>query len=171
MPEEQFDICDENDNVIGQAARSVVHAENLLHRAVHIWVFNSRGELMIHLRSQWKDQFPLIYTSSASGHVDAGETYEVAAIRELREELQLTGTLEFLTKLPASPATAYEHTVLFRLTSDETPTPDPAEIQSIHYERPEKIWQMLQESPEQFTPPFQQLMHWWHSVQITGHSS
>ncbi len=51
MPEEIFDVVDSEDRVIGQAPRSEVHAKKLLHRAVHIFVFNSRGQLLIHRRS------------------------------------------------------------------------------------------------------------------------
>lgn len=81
--EEIFDVCDEHDRVIGQAPRSVVHAQGLLHRAVHVFVFNSAGELLLQMRSRHKDEAPLQFTSSASGHLGAGETYEAAAPREL----------------------------------------------------------------------------------------
>ena len=79
MTEEMFDVVDEQDRVIGQAPRSEVHAKKLLHRAVHIFVFNSEGKLLIHRRSATKDEYPLCYTSSASGHVSAGETYDECA--------------------------------------------------------------------------------------------
>ncbi len=158
MPEEIFDVCDERDNVIGQTPRSEVHARNLLHRAVHIWVYNSQGELMIHLRSTSKDQYPSCYTSSASGHVDAGETYETAAQRELQEELNLRGELTYIGKLPASPETAYEHTVLYRLTTDEPPQPDRTEIASIEFHPVATVRLMVANKPAKFTPPFRMLV-------------
>ncbi len=85
IPEEIFDVCDEHDRVIGTAPRSRVHAERLLHRAVHIFVLNSRGEILLQRRSATKDEAPLKLTSSASGHLSAGEDYEESAIRELAE--------------------------------------------------------------------------------------
>ncbi len=157
---EIFDICNEHDQVIGQATRAEVHAQDLLHRAVHIWVFNSKNELMFHMRTATKDQYPNCYTSSASGHVDAGEIYEAAAHRELSEELQLSGNLERIVHIPASKETAFEHTVLYRLITDETPTPDPMEIKSIEYHSFAKIEQMVQQTPELFTPPFRELVDW-----------
>src|SRR5215472_10054324 len=94
VSEEIFDVVDEHDRVVAQAPRSVVHAQKLLHRAVHIFVLNSRGELLLQKRSATKDEYPLCYTSSASGHLSAGETYETAAPRELAEELGLAGELQ-----------------------------------------------------------------------------
>ncbi|SFI33442.1 NUDIX hydrolase [Planctomicrobium piriforme] len=161
MAEEIFDVCDEQDQVIGQAPRSEVHARDLLHRAVHIWIWNSRGELLIHRRSEWKDQYPKHFTSSSSGHVDAGESYETAAHRELFEELQLKGTLEYMTKLPGGAETAFEHTVLYFLKTDATPTPDPAEIAELHYLTPSVVHSMVKSQPGEFTPPFLALFRWW----------
>ncbi len=128
MTEEIFDICDADDQVIGQATRSQVHAQGLLHRAVHIWVWRSDGTLLVHLRSPHKDEYPNTFTSSASGHVDHGEDYLTAAQRELREELGMTGDLTFVCKLPAGPETANEHTVLYELRTDAPARPDPIEI-------------------------------------------
>ncbi|WP_437227813.1 NUDIX hydrolase [Planctomicrobium sp. SH661] len=161
MAEEIFDVCDEQDNVIGQSPRSEVHAKNLLHRAVHLWIWNSSGELLLQLRSETKDQYPGCYTSSASGHVDVGEDYETAAVRELWEELQLRGDLTQGTKLPASADTAFEHTMLYHLQTDASPVPDPSEIAELHYFSTAAISEMLDRDPERFTPPFRVLFADW----------
>ncbi|WP_437187221.1 NUDIX hydrolase [Planctomicrobium sp. SH668] len=161
-----FDVCDAEDNVIGQLSRAAVHAQNLLHRAVHIWIWNSNGELLLQLRSSTKDQYPSCYTSSASGHLDAGEDYEPAAVRELNEELQLSGELVYGTKLAASPETAYEHTVLYHLQTDVPAVPDPGEIAEVQFLSTVAIATMLSESPEKFTPPFRLLFgDWWKQEQ------
>jgi len=161
MIEEWFDVVDEQDRVIGQAPRSEVHSRNLLHRAVHIFVFNSKGEFLMHLRSASKDQFPLTYTSSASGHLGVGEEYEAAARRELMEELGLSGELTFLQKFGACPETAYEQTVLFRIMTDENPNPDPQEIDQAEFMEWNSVMQRLAESPEKFSPPFRKLLEWY----------
>lgn len=158
--QELFDICDADDRVVGQAPRGEVHARRLLHRAVHIWVYNSRGEFLLHRRSAKKDESPRCYTSSASGHLAAGEDYAVAAERELGEELGLSGRLEYLTKLPAGPETACEHTALFCTTTDETPVPDLDEIESLEYVSPQEVTRRLAASPEEFSPPFRALWRW-----------
>src|SRR5687767_7689494 len=104
-PTELFDVCDAENRVIGQAPRGEVHARGLLHRAVHIFVLNSRGELLLHRRSTLKDEYPLRITSSASGHLGVGEDYAAAAARELEEELGIVAPLEFAAGFAACAET------------------------------------------------------------------
>ena len=85
-PEERFQVVDQRDLPVGAAPRSQVHANNLLHRAVHVLIFNSQGEVFLQLRSRWKDRHPLKWDSSAAGHVNEGEAYDQTALRELGEE-------------------------------------------------------------------------------------
>src|SRR5688572_31217226 len=87
MAEEIFDVVNERDEVIGQKPRSEIHRLKLKHRAVHVLVFNSKGQLFLQKRSMTKDCFPGTWDSSASGHLDCGEEYDACARRELREEL------------------------------------------------------------------------------------
>jgi 16S rRNA (adenine1518-N6/adenine1519-N6)-dimethyltransferase len=159
--DEVFDVVDEYDNVIAQATRGEVHAQKLLHRAVSIFVFNTKGELLLQLRSSTKDEYANCYTSSASGHLDTGEDYETAAVRELHEELQLSPPLVFLTKLPASPKTANEHTALYETTTDDSPIFHPTETAGGEFASLESISQRIAENPEQFTPPFRELIKWY----------
>ncbi len=112
--EELFDVVDEGDEVVGQEQREVVHAESLLHRAVHVFLLNKRGELFLQKRSRLKDVHPGRWDSSAAGHLDAGEDYEAAAVRELDEELgQDEVDLRRVGRIPASEATGWEFVELF----------------------------------------------------------
>lgn len=159
--EELFDICDADDRVIGVAPRSEVHAKNWLHRAVHVFVFNPAGELLMHLRSATKDQYPSTFTSSASGHVSSGESYESSVERELWEELGLRGELEFLAKFSAGPETCFEHTQLYRLVTDAVPTPDPEEIAAIEWLSLADVATRLEREPERFSPCYRTLLTWY----------
>ncbi|MBS0262377.1 MAG: NUDIX domain-containing protein [Planctomycetes bacterium] len=161
MAEEIFDVVDEHDQVIGQAPRSVVHAKKLLHRAVHILVLNSRGELLLQKRSALKDEYPCRYTTSASGHLSAGESYETAAPRELEEELGLHGELVWLAKFPAGPETSYEHTVVYEMTTDQEPRIDPVEIDAATFHSFAEVEEMLSQDPAAFSPCFSTLFHWY----------
>ena len=107
--EEMFDVVDEQDNVLKQEKRDVVHSNNLLHRAVHVLVFNKRKELLLQKRSILKDKFPNVWDSSAAGHLDAGEDYESCVFRELNEELGVTEVdIQKIAKLEPSEKTGWE---------------------------------------------------------------
>lgn len=161
--DELFDVVDEHDHVLKQERRSVVHAQGLRHRAVHIFVFNSRGQLLVQRRSATKDEFPLTYTSSASGHVGAGETYDECAPRELKEEVGLAAPLEFLVKLSASTETANEHTVLYRAVTDDEPTLNEEEVASLTYFSLDELKVLAEVDSEAFSPPFRTLLTWYLS--------
>jgi 16S rRNA (adenine1518-N6/adenine1519-N6)-dimethyltransferase len=163
--DELFDVVDADDRVIRQEKRSVVHAQGLAHRAVHVFVFNSRGQLLVQRRSASKDEYPLTYTSSASGHVAAGETYEMCAPREMVEEIGIEAQLEWLVKLPAGPETANEQTVLFRAMSDAVPTPNETEVASLTYFTLDELRALYAAEPSAFSPPFATLVE-WYSVHI-----
>src|SRR5204863_2743230 len=107
-PEEEFQVVDERDRPVGTSPRSQVHANNLLHRAIHVLIFNSQGDVFLQLRSRWKDRHPLKWDSSAAGHVNAGEKYDETARRELKEELAINVPLEKVFRLTASPRTDHE---------------------------------------------------------------
>lgn len=85
--EEIVTIVDEHNRVIGSAPRRVMRAERLIHRATYILVFNSGGEIFVQERTTTKDIYPGYLDVAAGGVVQAGESYQTAALRELEEEL------------------------------------------------------------------------------------
>src|SRR5262252_72609 len=116
MDEEIFDVVNERDEVIGRETRSKVHRLGLKHRAVHVLVFNGRGQIFLQKRSMKKDRQPGLWDSSASGHLNAGEDYDACAVRELGEELglKISAPPERLFKLNASAETDQEHVWVYR---------------------------------------------------------
>ncbi|KAA6314923.1 Isopentenyl-diphosphate Delta-isomerase, partial [termite gut metagenome] len=90
--EELFPVIDEQGNIIGSATRRECHGESkLLHPVVHLHIFNSRGELYLQKRPSWKDIQPGKWDTAVGGHMDLGESAEIALQREAREELNITG--------------------------------------------------------------------------------
>lgn len=63
------------------------YAKSQIHRVVYIAVINNKGEILLQLRSPKVYNFPNCWDISVAGHVDKGETYKSAALRELTEEL------------------------------------------------------------------------------------
>jgi 8-oxo-dGTP pyrophosphatase MutT (NUDIX family) len=86
MPE-ILNIIDIDDQIIGQATREAIYAENHMHRIVHVMVRDTDGRFLFQVRSPTVQFRPLYWSTSAGGHVQAGETYEEAARREMEEEI------------------------------------------------------------------------------------
>ena len=156
MIEEIFDVVDANDQVIGQKPRSEVHRLGLRHRAIHLLVFNARGELFLQKRSMKKDCFPDTWDSSVSGHVDAGEAYDDCALREPREEigLDLKVLPKRLFKINACKATGQEFVWLYRCEHEGPFQLDPEELSGGGWFTPKKITDWIAASPEDFAPAF-----------------
>ena len=113
-------MVDADDRVIDVMPRGEIHRLGLMHRSVHILVFNSANEFFIQKRSMSKDSNPGLWHSSAAGHVESGEDYRGCAQRELGEELGIFGprSLASLFRLPASPTTGMEHCTVYRCVHD-----------------------------------------------------
>lgn len=102
-------VVDDHDHVIGARPRREVHAMRLKHRAVHLVVWNRQGEILLQKRSMKKDSHPGWWDISMGGHVDVGESYEVAAAREVAEELGLQGVpFDEVARRDASPLSGME---------------------------------------------------------------
>lgn len=85
--EEEVDVVDAEDRVIGRASRSEVRRRRLRHRAVYVLVFNRAGQLFVHQRTASKDLYPSYFDVAVGGIVGRGETYDAAAEREMAEEI------------------------------------------------------------------------------------
>jgi len=130
VSDEMLDVVNDDDEIIGVERRGDIHAQGLMHRAVHILLFNSRGELFLQKRSLSKDEQPGKWDSSAAGHVDSGEQYLDCARREIGEELGIVAEqpLQLLFKLPASAITGNEHCMVYRYCFDGPMVLQPEEI-------------------------------------------
>ena len=97
--DEVFDVINDNDEVIGEATRSAVHSNpKLIHRVVHIWIINDKGEILIQQRSLTKDKAPGQWDISCAGHIRKGHDPELTAERELQEELGVKADCKFIKK-------------------------------------------------------------------------
>jgi isopentenyldiphosphate isomerase len=165
MREEIFDVVNERDEVIGAKPRSEVHRLGLLHRAIHALVFNSRGEIFLQKRSMSKDREPGKWDSSTSGHLDSGEDYDTAAVRELHEEIGLIVKKipERLFKIDGCPETDQEFVWIYRCKAEGPFQLHPDEIERGDWFAPEAVTRWLAERPEDFACAFR-LIWKKHSV-------
>jgi 16S rRNA (adenine1518-N6/adenine1519-N6)-dimethyltransferase len=154
-PDELFDVVDAEDRVIGVGRRADVHAKGLLHRAVHILVQCSTGELFLQQRSMEKDSHPGKWDSSASGHLDSGESYGTAALRELREELGIkVESLEEIGSLPASEATGQEFVKIYLARHEGPFVLHPEEISGGKWIAPTDLDRWIEADPGDFARCF-----------------
>ena len=90
MKKEFFDVLDENGNKTSKTKlRSEVHRDGDWHKAVHIWIINNNGDVLLQRRCATKDSNPNMLDISSAGHLSAGDDSLTGAIRELKEELNL----------------------------------------------------------------------------------
>lgn len=97
--QEMFPLVDEEGTIVGAATRGECHnGSKQLHPVVHLHLFNSQGELYLQKRPDWKDIQPGKWDTPVGGHIDLGESVEIALKREANEELNITDfTPELLT--------------------------------------------------------------------------
>jgi len=95
---EYLDIVNNNDEVIGQCTVSESYDKLLPHRISHIFIFNNEGKMLLQKRTEEEKFCPNHWSTAVGGHVQAGESYEEAAIREYEEELRTKSELEFIGK-------------------------------------------------------------------------
>jgi isopentenyl-diphosphate delta-isomerase type 1 len=152
MTDEIFDVVNERDEVIGRQSRREVHRLGLMHRAVHVLVFNSQGQVFLQKRSMSKDRQPGLWDSSSSGHVDSGEDYDACAVRELREEigLRVDQTPQRLFKLAAGPETDKEHVWVYRCQAEGPFELNPEEIERGGWFAPAEVNRWMAERPDEF---------------------
>ena len=159
--QEIFDVVDERDQIIGRRTRGDVHREKLLHRAVHIFVFNADDQLYLQRRSPHKDQLPNCWTTSCSGHVDSGEDYDTAAVRELGEELSIhidnSKSLQFLFKHDACRKTGWEFVHTYRLQWNGPVVFDPDEISEGQWISRQTMEKWMTQKRHDFAPSFRLL--------------
>lgn len=88
--DETIDIVDKNGLPTGETAlKSVIHTKGYLHNTAHIWFYTDAGDILLAQRAASKLIYPLLWDVSVAGHIDAGESIETGAIREIKEEIGL----------------------------------------------------------------------------------
>jgi isopentenyldiphosphate isomerase len=156
MTEEFFDVVNHRDEVIDRKTRTEVHRRGLKHRAVHVLVFNNKGEIFLQKRSMKKDCFPGTWDSSAAGHLDAAESYDNCALREVREELgiQLPCLPDKLFKIDACAETGQEFVWVYRCKHEGPFNLHPEEIETGGWFAADQLNRWIADRPEEFAPSF-----------------
>src|SRR3989338_7738841 len=153
-------FVDENDNVIGSGTKKQAWESGNIHRIARLLVFNSRGELLIHKRSNKLENLPGRWDQSAAGHVDEGEDYLTAAKRELGEEMGIKGVeLEEVGKfyqdeIDDDGKIKKRFNMLYKTRYDGEVNFDRGEVSQIRWVPLEELDKWMKEKPKDFTRGF-----------------
>lgn len=138
---EMLPVVNEQGEVTGKTTRKEDRGKlRPLHPVVHLHVFNSRGELYLQKRPQWKDVQPGKWDTATGGHVGYGESIENALVREVAEELGITGFAPvFLGRYTFESNVERELVHVFRTLYDGPVTPDANELDDGRFWSAEEI--------------------------------
>lgn len=153
--QEIFPIVDEEGKVIGSATRGECHSgSKLLHPVVHLHVFNSKGDIYLQRRPEWKDIQPGKWDTAVGGHIDYGETPEEALHREVREELGITDfQAEFVDKYVFESKRERELVYVSRTIYDGEIRPSAEELDGGRFWTKEEIYEAM--GKDILTPNFE----------------
>jgi isopentenyl-diphosphate Delta-isomerase len=100
MDTEKVDVLDDKGKKTGKTIlKTEAHRLRLWHRASHVWIYNSKGDILLQKRAECKPTFPGLWDISTAGHVSAGQSYEEAAVREAFEEIGIIVKASELKKI------------------------------------------------------------------------
>ena len=156
---EQVILVDEQDHQIGLMEKQAAHLEPHLHRAFSIFIFNSKGELLMQQRALSKYHSPGLWTNTCCSHPRDGETLAEATQRRLGEEMgmhcEMHEVYTFIYKAPVGQGlTEHEFDHVFIGQNDETPSINREEVESWKYMSLDELSEDIQLHPELYTEWF-----------------
>lgn len=152
-------LVDQQNNEVGVFEKQEAHSMGLLHRAFSIFLFNSKGELLLQQRAFDKYHSPGLWSNTCCSHPMPGETVQQAASRRLMEEMGLRCRLEkkfsFVYKADVGDGLIeHEYDHVFTGISDDAPNHDPGEVASWKYLDMATIKKELRTRPSSYTEWF-----------------
>lgn len=100
---EYIDILTAEGKPTGESkSKEQIHIDGDWHRAAHVWIINSKDEVLMQRRAKTKINYPDMWDISVAGHISTGESSLVSALREIEEEIGIIVSgheLEFIGEL------------------------------------------------------------------------
>jgi isopentenyl-diphosphate delta-isomerase len=161
-------LVDEHDGEIGIMPKLEAHQKGVLHRAVSVFVFNSKNELLVQQRAMGKYHSAGLWSNTCCSHPRQGESPEDGAARRLYEEMRIYCHIEeafsFIYKAELeNDLTEYEYDHVFVGVSDDMPNPDAEEVAGWGYVSREMLDADIQAHPEKYTE--------WFKICVEGYGT
>ena len=157
---EQVIFVDKNDEPIGAGTREEAWKKGIYVRLVRIMIRDENGRILSQHRVGTAKSYPNLWTNSASGHVDVGETWEQAANREMKEEIGISTKLRLVGKFTLSVDRDGKKIRQFNrfyegvISSSTDITLQPEEVTEIKWYELGELKLAMKNSPSMFTPGF-----------------
>lgn len=149
-------LVDKDDKDIGSIEKLEAHKKGLLHRAFSVFIFNSKGQLLMQQRADGKYHSAGLWTNTCCSHPNYGETTLKAVHRRMKEEMDMVAAVEFKFKftykaLLENNLTEHEIDHVYFGVSDDLPKINPGEVKSWKYISMEELEEELTKHPENYT--------------------
>ena len=154
--DEIFDVVDEDDNVIGQSTRKEVHDKKLIHRAVYFFIFDKNRRIFVTQRTKNKEFFKEYWSIALGGHLNTGETYDEAVVREVKEEAKIDAKPFYMGSFKLRIPEEYENVRVYGFVTDKKPELDPFEIKQGMFLTMEEMGEKIKK--EKFLPETKDLL-------------
>ncbi len=170
--EDKIILVNEHDDMVGTIDKMEAHKQGLLHRAFSVFIFNSKGEMLMQQRALTKYHSAGLWTNACCSHPMPGEKTTDAAQRRLMEELGFEAPIEkifdFTYKAEFDNGlTEHEFDHVFAGEYEGEIDANPDEVKDFCYKEISEIKNMLQEHPQKFTAwfhiAFPKIEQWWAS--------
>ena len=161
---EPIEIIDENENVLYQTGFREAHDKSLLHRFCRVLVLNDDGEMVLHVRGSIISDAGKL--DASGGHLNVGETYVQAAIRELQEEMGITVTAEQLTEIGRIEDRDRPHVEnmigrVFVVHHNGPYTIEEGELETLKLLKPEHFTNFMEQNIERVSPKLIKAVQAW----------
>ena len=149
-------LLNKKDQEIGTMEKMEAHQKGLLHRAFSVFIFNSKGEMLIHRRALGKYHSPGLWTNTCCSHPRPNETVLDAANRRLDEEM---GMVESLSEVVSfvyhhkfdNGLVEHEFDHILTGISDALPSINEDEVDSYKYMGIEELEQSMKQNPDDYS--------------------
>lgn len=177
MMDQEIILVNEHDEVVGTAEKMQVHREGLMHRAFSVFIFDTKGRMLLQQRAKEKYHGAFLWTNACCSHPYPNENIAAAAARRLNEELGFTTKLEKIFEFTyhakvENDLIEHEYDHVFAGEYESEIHPNAEEVMDYSYKEMTEIQAAIEHHPEKFTSwfkiAFPKVEEWWQNKYVSA---